>query len=100
MKTQDRVIVLTDKNLYRFDEKFRTTKPPINIQDIVSANVNEESNSQLIVLTFKNFDTDFVFYLDYGNNSNTSIDRVPEFLANVYRTRVKYNKLLKKYILF
>ena len=92
------MIVLTDKNLYRFDEKFRTTKPPIQIQDIISANVNEDPNSQLIVITFKNYDSDLVFYLDAVDKSTASIDRVPEFLANVYRSRVK--SVLKNFFNF
>ena len=85
-KTQLRVIVLTDYKLYRLDEKFKQNKPPIPIADIVSASVNDDPSSQLIVLKIKNVDKDLVIYLEANNKQ---IDRVPEFLANIYRCRIK-----------
>ena len=86
IKTQMRAIVVTDKYLYRLDEKFKTKKAPINIHDIVAAKINDESDNQLIVLTFKNSENDLVFYLD---SRNKQVDRVPEFLANIYRIQIK-----------
>ena len=86
IKTQMRAIVVTDKYLYRLDEKFKTKKAPISIGDILAAKINDESDNQLIVLSFKNSDNDLVFYLD---SRNKNVDRVPEFLANIYRIQIK-----------
>ena len=88
IKTQMRAIVVTDKYLYRLDEKFKTKKAPINIHDIVAAKINDESDNQLIVLTFKNSENDLVFYLD-SRDKHKHVDRVPEFLANIYRIQIK-----------
>jgi hypothetical protein len=87
-KTQLRVIVLTDNRLYRLDEKFKQNKPPIPITDIVSASVNDDPSSQLIVLKIRNIDKDLVIYLD-STNKQTQVDRVPELLANIYRCRIQ-----------
>lgn len=90
MKTQTRVIIITDKFLYRLDDKFQATKgkEPIKLNDILAARINNESEYQLIVLTFKNSEYDLVFYLDSKGNSK-DIDRVPELLSNIYRTQIK-----------
>ena len=85
-KTQLRVIVLTDNYLHRLDEKFKQNKPAISINDIISANINDDPNCQLIVLKIKNHDKDLVVYLE---SNNKGIDRVPELLANIYRCRIK-----------
>ncbi len=86
IKTQQRVILITDKYLYRLDEKFKVKKTPILIGDVKMARINDESDNQLIVLTFNNFENDLVFYLD---SKNKQVDRVPEFLANIYRIQIK-----------
>lgn len=86
-KTQLRVIVLTDKYLYRLDDKFKSNnKPPIPIRDILAAQINDDPAYQLIVLKCRNLEKDFVIYLE---SNNKTIDRVPEFLANIYRCRIK-----------
>lgn len=86
-KTQLRVIILTDKKLYRLDEKFKSSKQPILINDILSASITDEPLHQLVVLKVKNMDQDFVIYLE--SNNNKGLDRVPELLANIYRCRVQ-----------
>lgn len=92
-KTQSRVIVVTDKYLYRLDEKYKVCKNPIPLTDIVKARVNDESDNQLIVLSFKDSKHDSVFYLD-AKKSSDIFDRVPEFLANIYRIQLNNaNKL-------
>lgn len=93
MKNQLRAIVVTDTHLYRLDEKFKLKKDPIAINDISSAIITEDTLCQLVILRLKNSESDFVFYIQ---SNDTSIDRVPELLANIYRTRVKYKNYLFK----
>lgn len=86
LKNQLRAIVLTDTHLYRLDEKFKPKKEPIRIDDISSAVINEDVSCQLVILRIKNFESDFVFCIQ---SNDSSIDRVPELLANIHRARVK-----------
>lgn len=88
LKGQLRAIFITDNHLFRLapDEKFKLKKDPIPIQDILSASVTEEPQYQLVVLKIRNFENDFVFYLQ---SNDPTTDRVPELLANIYRARIK-----------
>ena len=88
MKNQTRAIVLTDANLYRLDpeDKFKLKKNPIPISDITSAIITEDAEFQLVVLKLKNSPSDFVFYIE---TKDTTLDKVPELIANIYRARIK-----------
>lgn len=88
LKSQLRAICLTDSHLYRMapDEKFKLKKEPIAIKDIVNATITEDSEYQLVVLKLKNSPTDFVFYIQ---TADPTVDKVPEFLANLYRARIE-----------
>lgn len=86
LKNQLRAIVLTDTHLYKLDEKFKLKKEPIKIDDIVGAVTSDEPSLQLVVLRIRNSESDFVFYIQ---SNDTTIDRVPELLANIHRTKVK-----------
>lgn len=86
LKNQLRAIVLTDTHLYRLDEKFKPKKEPIKIDDILSAIITEDACFQLVILKIRNSESDFVFYIQ---SNDTSIDRVPELLANIHRARIK-----------
>ncbi len=85
--TQRRGLVVTDKFIYRLDpeKKFKTKKNPIQINDIKIARITEQRD-QLVVLSFNNFDTDLVFYIENPDKTN---DRVAELLANIYRAALK-----------
>lgn len=86
LKNQLRAIVLTDKHLYKLDEKFKLKKEPIKINDIEAAIITEDAAFQLVVLRIRQVESDFVFYIQSNDNS---VDRVPELLANIHRTRIK-----------
>jgi hypothetical protein len=87
-KNQQRAIVLTDTHLFRLspEEKFRLKKDPIPIKSIAGATITEDTDFQLIVLKIKNCPSDFVFYLE---GADRTVDKVPEFLANIHRARIK-----------
>jgi hypothetical protein len=87
-KNQQRAIVLTDTHLFRLapDEKFHLKKEPVPIKSITGAIITEDASFQLIVLKIKNCPSDFVFYLE---SADQSVDKVPEFLANIHRARIK-----------
>jgi hypothetical protein len=83
-----RAIVLTDSFLYRLDpnEKFKQTKAPISLNDIISATITEHPEYQLVVLKMRNNETDLVFYIE---SKDRSFDKVAELIANIYRARIK-----------
>ena len=87
-KCQQRAIIITEKYLYRLtpDEKFKTKKEPILIKDIQSATITDDPEFQLVVLSIKNFESDIVFYIQ---SMDHSVDKVPELLANIYRSLIK-----------
>ncbi len=87
-ESQLRAIVLTDTDLFRLDpnDKFKLKKSPILNKDIESAIITEEPEFQLVVLKIRNSDSDFVFYIDSKDSTN---DRVPELLSNIYRSTIK-----------
>ena len=89
-KNQTRAIVMTDTHLYRLDpeDKYKLKKTPIPITDIASAVITEDPEYQLVVLKLKNAASDFVFYIE---TKDPTLDAVPEFIANIYRARIKYN---------
>jgi hypothetical protein len=86
LKNQLRALVLTDTHIYRLDEKFKLKKEPIPIENILNATITEDTECQLVVLKIKDAESDFVFCIQ---SNDTTVDRVPELLANIYRTRVK-----------
>lgn len=87
IKSQSRSMVVTDRYLYRLDEKFKLCKT-YSLSDVCKARINDESDNQLVVLSLRNSDSDLVFYLDARKNVEF-IDRVPELLANIYRVQIK-----------
>ena len=96
---QLRVVVMTDTNLYKFDpeKKFKQSKAPIPIKDIASVVITEEAEFQLIVLKLKSSLNDFIFYIE---RKDPSLDKVPEFIANIYRARIKYKIIVKLFLKF
>jgi hypothetical protein len=50
---QQRAIVMTDINLYKFDpeKKFKQSKAPIPIQDIASVVITEGKTSRIILMS-------------------------------------------------
>jgi len=87
IRTHRRAIVVTDKCIYRLDENFRVSKGPIQLDQVVKACISNETENQVVVISFKGQQTDWVFYLDM--KSNKVFDRVPEILANIYRVQIK-----------
>lgn len=87
MSTQERVIVVTDKFMYRLDpsKNFKTKKDHTIVTDIKSASITDQRD-QLVVLQIKNSEHDFIFCI---NASNKSHDRVAELLANIHRVAIK-----------
>ena len=87
MSTQERVLVITDKFIYRLDQAkgFKLKKDRILITDVQLASITDQRD-QLVVLQIKNFEHDFIFYI---NSQNKSHDRVAELLANIHRIAIK-----------
>lgn len=87
IKSQTRAIVITDKYMYRLspDDKFKAKKDPVLVKDIKSATITDDPEFQLVVLSIANYETDLVFYLQ---STDPTIDKVPELLSNIYRTRI------------
>ncbi len=87
VKTQRRAIVVTDKCMYRLDEDFGVSKGPVKLSEVVRACISNEADNQVVVISFRNQESDWVFYLEM--KSREVFDRVPEILANIYRVQIK-----------
>jgi hypothetical protein len=74
--------------MYRLDpsKHFKLKKEAIAVTDIQSASITDQRD-QLVVLSIRNFDHDFIFYM---NTHNKIHDRVAELLANIHRVAIKY----------
>ena len=88
---QLRAIVITESHLLKLDpqEKFKLKNPKkdvIFLKEIVSITITDEPEYQLCVLNMRNAASDFVFYLEFTDSTS---DRVPELISNIYRTRNK-----------
>ena len=87
MHTDQRVIVVTDKYMYRLDpsKNFKSKKEHTLVTDIQTASITDQRD-QLVVLQIKKMEHDFIFCID---SSNKSQDRVAELCANIHRVAIK-----------
>jgi len=73
--------------MYRLDEDFGVSKGPVKLSEVVRACISNEADNQVVVISFRNQESDWVFYLEM--KSREVFDRVPEILANIYRVQIK-----------
>lgn len=83
MKTDERAIILTNKDIYRVDAKkgFHSKKPGLPMADIIGVSVTPGKEQLVVVHTASN--NDLIFYM------NTKTERVGEFIGRLAKLKQK-----------